>query len=119
MNTNFITNIVASVTVALVTNVETRVTRHWVVDINSAGTNGGIYAVVTGHFEDDKEPREKWVTTNVVERTIWSFNLSKGPEAIYGDRPVTNWTTHFELHNEWMKSATNSPAPSDSLFKLE
>lgn len=107
-----ITNIVAAVTVALATNVTERFPQHLVSDNHIWSSNNIGDAVFYGRWETVPNPKEKWVTTNVVE--VHSLNLiwdGYKCEEFY-DVPVTNWSTHFEKLDSWTRSATNSPPPN-------
>lgn len=90
-----ITNILASIVITLVTNTVETLPKHYVIDPGPASTGNMALAVAYGHYEPDASPKEKWITTNVVEVTTVTFEAMKKQFEAKSERSVTNWTTHF------------------------
>jgi len=95
------TNITAIVTVCLVTNVTERFPQHW----ESMPCPERRLGCLVNHGQNvnDANPKEKWVTTNVVEVTTLRFDWL-GNQEIKSERAVTNWTAHFVLQEpNWIQ----------------
>jgi hypothetical protein len=108
-----ITNILATVIVSLVTNATETLPKHIVADPAPPGQE--TFAVYRGHAVDDDNPKEKWVTTNVVEVTKIRFEALGQQYEAKSERVITNWTTHFLLAApepaKWNHDTNNVPIP--------
>lgn len=109
-----ITNLVATVAVTLATNVSEVLPKHMVSGPYPPGTE--TLAIYIGHAEDDANPKEKWVTTNIVEVTSIRFDAFGQQYEAKSERAVTNWTTHFLLGppepTKWNRDTNNVPIPT-------
>jgi hypothetical protein len=108
-----ITNLLASIVVSLVTNTTETFPKHMVPVPPPAGQE--MYLVYRAREEIDENPKEKWVTTNILEVTVIRFNaLGKQYEA-KSERAITNWTTHLLIAApepaKWTNDPTNAPIP--------
>jgi len=106
-----LTNVVAAVTVFTVTNITEILPQHSVIDPSPVGPNGEVYAVYNFHFENDKDPKEKWVKTEIAEIHELTFDFDS-----YHCKQVykvvkTNWSEHYEKLDSWKKSTNNVPSP--------
>jgi hypothetical protein len=113
-----ITNLVAAVTIALATNVTERFPQELVPDNHIWSSNTIGYTVFYARWKDVDNPKEKWITTNVVEHHDITFNWDHGQCEEFYDKPVTNWSTHFEKQDGWNRSATNTPPPASWIESL-
>jgi hypothetical protein len=109
-----ITNLLASVCVTLVTNVSEQFPQH-LEPVASPSDGPSVYAVFVGRNVPDKDPKEKWVTTNIVEVTTVSFQCLGQAFETKKERPVASWTTHFRLAppdpQRWTRDTNNAPLP--------
>ena len=73
-------------------------------------------AVYRGHSVPDDQPREKWVTTNIVEVTTVIFSIGGRYFEAKSERTITNWTAHFILADpeppKWNRDTNDIPIPS-------
>lgn len=108
-----ITNLVASVVIYMVTNVSETLPKHMVPDPAPPGQE--TFAVYRAHAVDDENPKEKWVTTNIVEVTAVRFEAFGNQYEAKSEHPLTNWTTHFLLAapepKRWNNDTNNEPIP--------
>lgn len=104
-----LTNLVVVLTVAVTTNVTERFPQHLVADNHLWATNTINDAVFYGHWENDPNPREKWITTNVCEVQTLAFTFAGDYREVKFERPLTNWTTHFVKTEDWAQTGTNIP----------
>lgn len=108
-----ITNILASVVVSMTTNVTETLPKHTVPVPAPPGEE--MNAVYRSRLVDDENPREKWVTTNIVEVTTIRFEAFGKQYLATSERAITNWTTHFLLAapgpKVWNRDSNNVPVP--------
>lgn len=109
-----ITNLLANVIVSLVTNTSEEFPKR-LVPVPSPGDEGVVHAVFHGRYEPVKNPQEKWVTTNIVEVTIFQFMHNGTPLEFRKEVSKTNWTTHFAIVPpeplKWIATTNNPPKP--------
>lgn len=92
-----ITNILASIVISLVTNTVETLPQHWVNDPGPVSTGNFAIAVAYGHYQPDANPKEKWITTNVVKVTTIKFEALGRLYEVKSELAITNWTTHFVI----------------------
>lgn len=91
------TNLLVSVLVTLVTNSVETFPQITIQDPSPRAPDGSIYAVYVSHGINDPNPKEKWITTNIVELTTLRFTYLTNKYEAHSERMITNWTTHFSL----------------------
>lgn len=110
-----VTNLVASIVVTLTTNVSDVFPKHMVEDPVGANPDGSIPAIFRVHYEDVKDPKEKWVVTKINEVTTFKFTYNGIPMETERVNELTNWTTHFTLAppepKKWVYNTNNPPIP--------
>lgn len=94
-----ITNLVASVVVALCTNVTERVSTHTVSGPYPPGYEN--LTVYICHEEPDKDPKEKWVKTTVKRVTTIRFAFQGHPTEAKYEEVISEKEVHFVKNDEW------------------
>lgn len=114
-----ITNILCSIVVSLVTNTTERVPRHQVSGIQSIPAsafyvNTGVATIPctlnnqsfwNPSYEDDVDPKEKWVTTEIKKITIINNAMTSGPQFCVTNEVVfSKYEHHLVKQSAWLES---------------
>lgn len=102
-----ITNIVASIVVALVTNVSERFPQTFVAEA-CPSKDGTVLDMFCGHNANVPNPKEKWILYSVAEVTTLRFDWN-GPREVKSKCVITNWTEHCVLDVKWQKTTNSEP----------
>lgn len=101
-----ITNIVATVTVCLVTNVSEKFPQH-LEPLFEPGIfslpSGFSDCVYHGHYVNDENPTEKDVVTEISSVKTIDFEFEGKPFKILTETVVSTKTQHFKLNSTWKK----------------
>ena len=111
---NMMTNILAAITVCLVTNITEKFPQHRVVDPSPIGPNGECLTVYLCHWENDKDPKEKIVVTEIKEVTALEFDWAGEQRKITSEVVMSSDSKVFILKSGWEETKTNFPI--DILF---
>jgi hypothetical protein len=111
------TNLLMTIIVTLSTNVMEQFPTVMMPGPYPTGTE--LQLLARFHSEPVKDPKEKWVTTNVVEITGFGWILNGEVYTHKVERPLTNWTTHFVLEEaspKWVASTNQAPPKPMNFF---
>ena len=107
-----LTNLLATVTVLICTNISTRWPMHAVPSTQMVGTDGIVYTVDCWHEEPDANPTWKDETTEIWRLTQYEI---PGVGTLATSNRLSSVTRHFELHTDWQET----PAPTNGCQWLD
>jgi hypothetical protein len=102
------TNLIATITISLFTNVVTHVPQHMIAEMHLQ--DGAIIK----DLEDDPNPTNKEVVTQIFKETEISFNYMGRSQAVFDNESISIETNCFTLGREWI-AVTNLPVTAGTL----
>jgi hypothetical protein len=98
-----ITNLLATVSICLVTNQIDKFPQHQVQDPSPRSPSGAIYAVYICHMENDENPTNKEVVTEIKSVQTIKFNFNGEHFESKSEKLISSSSEKFILNKNWEK----------------
>jgi hypothetical protein len=107
-----ITNLLATITICLVTNTVEHFPMQRVPDMGPPSKYGSTDAVYWSRMVPVENPTQKDVVTEISEVKTFSFEFEGQPQSVKSVHLLSSVTNHLELHNDWLPSTNSLPGTS-------